>query len=116
MTYYVIKLIITVILIVLISEVARRSTLIGGILASVPLISVMAMIWLYIDTKDTNRIIVLSSNIFWLVLPSLALFLILPMLLRREFNFYSSMGIAILITIICYYIMIILLGRFGIKL
>ena len=116
MTYYLIKLVITAVLVVLISEIARRSTLMGGILASVPLISVMAMIWLYIDTRDTGRIIILSNNIFWLVLPSLALFLILPLLLKKEINFYYSMGIAITITVICYYIMIVFLGRIGIKL
>ena len=115
MTYYIIKLSVTVILIILISEIARRNTLIGGILASVPLISVIAMIWLYIDTRDTNKIIALSNNIFWLVIPSLALFISLPLLLRKELNFFASLGIAILVTIFCYYIMIILLGRFGIK-
>ena len=52
MTYYLVKIAVTTGLIVIISEVAKRSSLVGAILASIPLVSVLAMIWLYIDTKD----------------------------------------------------------------
>lgn len=64
MTYYILKIVITTFLIVLISEIAKRSSLMGAILASVPLVSVLAMIWLYIDTKDIAKISTLSSSIF----------------------------------------------------
>ena len=80
--YYLIKIAVTTILIVAISEVAKRSSLVGAILASVPLVSVLAMIWLYIYTKDVNKVSDLASSVFWLVLPSLALFLVLPELLK----------------------------------
>ena len=83
MGYYLTKIAVTTVLIVLISEIARRSSLIGAILASIPLISVIAMVWLYIDTKDVTRITALSQSIFWLVLPSLALFVSLPLLIKR---------------------------------
>ena len=116
MTWYIIKIAVTVVLVVLISEVAKRSSLIGAILASVPLVSVLGIMWLYIDTKDVNKINDLATSIFWLVLPSLALFITLPVLLKREMNFYFSMGISIVVTILCYYTMILVLGRFGIKL
>ena len=116
MTYYVVKIVITTFLIVLISEIAKRSTLMGAILASVPLVSVLAMLWLYVDTKDIPKVSALSSSIVWLVLPSLALFLTLPLLLKQGINFYLSMSISVVITVICYFLMISTLNYFGIKL
>lgn len=116
MAYYIIKIIITALLVVLIAEISKRSSLIASILASVPLVSVLAMVWLYIDTKDTDKISTLSTSIFWLVIPSLALFITLPVLLRKEINFYISMSTSIVITVICYYFMIVILGKLGIKL
>lgn len=114
--YYVVKIAITTILIVLISEIARRSTLAGAILASVPLVSVLAMLWLYIDTQDTQKVSLLASSVFWLVLPSLALFVSLPVLLKQGINFYVSMGVSVAITVVCYFVMIALLNRYGVNL
>lgn len=116
MGYYILKLAVTTILIVLISEIAKRSSLIGAILASVPLVSVLGMIWLYIDTQNAGKIISLSYSIFWLVIPSLALFIALPLLLKYGVNFYLSMALSIALTAACYYLMILTLGRFGISL
>lgn len=82
MIYYIIKVALSAILIVLVSEVSKKSSLIGGIVASVPLLSVFAMIWLYIDTKSVEKVSQLSTSIFWLVIPSLSLFIILPILLK----------------------------------
>ncbi len=115
MIYYVVKIVITTFLIVLISEISKRSTLIGAILASVPLVSVLAMLWLYIDTKDIAKVSALSSSIVWLVLPSLVLFLTLPLLLKQGISFYLSMSISVVITVICYFLMISALNYFGIK-
>ena len=116
MTYYLIKIAVTTILVVLISEIAKRSSLVGAILASIPLVSVLAMIWLYIDTKNAAKVSALASSIFWLVIPSLALFVTLPLLLRQGMNFYLSMCISILVTIVCYWLMVMFLNQFGIKL
>ena len=116
MTYYLVKIVITTILIVVISEVAKRSTFVGAILASVPLISVLAMIWLYIDTKDVTKVSSLSIGVFWLVIPSLALFLALPLLLKQGLNFYLSISISIGLTVGCYWIMVSALDHFGIEL
>ena len=116
MAYYIVKVVISAILIVAISEISKRSSLVGAVLASVPLVSVIAMIWLYIDTRDVDRVAGLASGVFWLVLPSLALFLALPLLLRNGFNFSLSMTLSILITIGCYWLMIALLDRAGIEL
>lgn len=116
MVYYIVKIIITTILIVAISEIAKRSSLIGAVLASVPLVSVLAMIWLYIDTKDVSKVSSLSISVFWLVIPSLALFVSLPILLKQGFNFYLSISVSIAITIISYWLMIYVLNYFGVKL
>jgi hypothetical protein len=115
-TYYVVKIAVTTILIVAISEVAKRSSLVGAILASIPLVSVLAMFWLYLDTKDVARVSSLSSSVFWLVLPSLALFLALPLLLKQGLNFYLSMGVSIGVTVVCYFVMISVLNYYGVNL
>ena len=116
MLYYIIKIIISSFLIVLISEISKRNSFIGGLLASMPLISILAFIWLYIDTQDSEKVIALAYSIFWLVLPSLALFIMLPFLLKFGINFYISILISIGVTMICYWIMLVLLGYIGIKL
>lgn len=74
------------------------------------------MIWLYIDTRDTSKVYALSNSIFWLVLPSLALFVTLSLLLRAGLNFYISLFISIGITVLCYLATVNLLGHYGIKL
>lgn len=116
MAYYLVKIITTTILIVVISEIAKRSSFIGAVLASIPLVSVLAMIWLYIDTKDVSKVSALSTSVFWLVIPSLALFVSLPVLLKQGVNFYLSMSLSIAITISCYWVMVYVLNYFGVKL
>lgn len=107
---------ITVALIVVISEVAKRSSFIGALLASIPLVSVLAMLWLYVDTQDVEKVSAMATSVFWLVLPSLALFVSLPLFLRQGINFYLSMGLSIAITVACYWLMVTVLGHFGVSL
>jgi len=116
MSYTIIKVIITSLLIVAISELSKRSSLIGAFLASLPLTSVLAMLWLYTDTKDVTKVSDLASSIFWLVIPSLAFFISLPLLLKKGIPFYLSMGLSMAVTAGVYFIMITILMRFGIKL
>ena len=113
--YYLIKVLISAILIVLISEISKRNSLISSVLASIPLVSVMAFIWIYIDTKNLETISKLSISIFWLVVPSLVLFISLPILLKYT-NFYLALIISIFITACAYFIMIFLLNKLGITL
>ena len=115
MVYYLIKIIITTLLIVAISEIAKYSSFVGAVLASIPLISVLSIMWLYIDTKDVTRVINLTTGIFWLVLPSLALFVSLPLLLKQGADFYLSITISILLTIRCYWLIVKVLHRYEIK-
>lgn len=112
-SYYLVKIATTTALVVLISELSKRSTFIGALLASIPLVSVLAMIWLYTDTRDASQIVTLSRSVFWLVLPSLVLFLLLPVLLERGYGFYASLTASIGATIVAYYITIALVRHFG---
>jgi hypothetical protein len=109
-----IKIAVTAILVVAISEVAKRSSLFGAVLASIPLTSVLAMIWLYADTGDPEKVAELASGIFWLVLPSLALFIALPLLIRAGWGFASSLLAASALTVACYFLMLAILKRLGI--
>lgn len=113
MTYYLAKVIVTSALVVLVSEISKRSVLGGAILASIPLVSVLAIFWMYFDSRDVSRITAFSMDVFWLVLPSLAFFLALPALLKKGVNFYASMGLSIALTIAGYFLVIALLARFS---
>ncbi len=116
MTYYLIKLAVTVVLVILISEIAKRSSLLGAILASMPLVSVLAMIWLYIETGKVETVRALSLGIFWLAIPSLAFFLALPVLLKQGLSFYPAMAVSLAATALCYWLMVAILTHFGIRL
>ena len=116
MFYAAIKVLLTAILVVAISEVAKRSSALGAIIASLPLTSLLAFIWLYGETGDTSKIAQLSSSIFWYVLPSLVLFLVLPLLLVRGMTFWPSLLIASAATFAAYLLMTAVLARFGVTL
>ena len=109
-----IKIAVTAVLVVAISELAKRSSLLGAILASLPLTSLLAMIWLYADTGDAEKVADLATGIFWLVLPSLALFIALPLLLRAGWGFAPSLLAASALTVACYFLMLVIIRRFGI--
>lgn len=114
--YFLIKLFTSAALIALVSEVAKRSPSLGGLIASLPLISLMGILWLWHDTKDTARIADHAFSTFWYVLPSLPMFLLLPYLLKRDINFYVSIGASIILTFALYSAMVFVLNRAGIKL
>lgn len=113
MTYLVTKIAITTLTVVLVSEIARRSSVAGAILASIPTVSVLALIWLYLDTRDIAQVNALSRSIVWLVLPSLVLFIVLPALTDRGLGFFPSLAIAIGATVIAYFAALILVRALG---
>lgn len=110
-----VKVLATAVLVVAVSEAAKRSVLLGAILASLPLTSLLAMGWLWADTRDAERVAALASGIFWLVLPSLVLFVALPVLLRRGVPVVPSFLLSIALTVASYFIMLAVLRRFGIE-
>lgn len=114
--YLVIKTLITAILVVGISECGKRFSLIGGVLASLPLTSILAFVWLYQDTRDVAKIIELSSVIFWMVIPSLFFFLCLPWFLKLGWKFYPSLLTSAVLMVAVYSLYITVINKFGIKL
>ncbi|GIT98497.1 DUF3147 family protein [Sulfurovum sp. TSL1] len=115
MAYYITKLVITTVLIVLISEISKRSSLIGAILAAIPLVSILAMTWMYIDTNSSNKAVEFSQSIVWLIAPSMTLFIAFPFLIKKGLSFYPSMLISIFLTVLAYYSVIFLLHKLGIR-
>ena len=115
MVYLLIKAAISGLLIAIISEIARRSPGWGGLLASLPLTSLIAMIWLWRDTGDEQRVAELSLGAFWFVLPSLPLFMIIPWLLRSGWTFWPAVLAACAVTLALYAGMFALSGRLGIR-
>ena len=115
MAYYIVKLIVTTFLIVLISEISKRSSLAGAILAAIPLVSILAMTWMYIDTSSSEKAVAFSQNIVWLIAPSMTLFIAFPILIQKGFSFYPSMFISIALTVLAYYSVLFLLEKLGIR-
>ena len=102
MVYYALRTIISAVILVAVAEIAKRSTVLGALIASLPLTSLLAFVWLYRDTHDVAAISSLSLDIFWLVIPSLALFLALPLFIRLGWGFWLSLAGAIAVTAACY--------------
>lgn len=116
MFYYALKVAISAVVIVSITEIARRSTGFAALIAALPLTSLLAFIWLHLDGMESARIADLSDQIFWLVLPSLLLFVLLPLLIRLGYGFWLSLMLSMTATIICYFALIPLLRKFGVQL
>jgi hypothetical protein len=107
--YFLLKTLVSALIIVTISEIAKRSTAFGALIASLPLTSLLSFIWIYIDGGDVKPIIKMSYEIFWLVIPSLVFFLIFPYLLSHNSNFWLALLSSSLVVAICYMIGLYLL-------
>jgi hypothetical protein len=115
MLYLLVKSAISGIIIMLVSETARRSPSVGGLIASLPLISILGIIWLWQETGDAERIAAHAQATFWFVLPTLPMFLLLPFMLRSGINFWLALGIACAVTVALYSFTFWLLPKIGIK-
>ena len=116
MLYLIIKAGISGAIVAAVSEIARRYPGWGGLLASLPLTSLLAMIWLYRDSGDAGRVAELSISTFWFFLPSIPLFIALPMLLRTNLGFWPSMAICVAGTLALYACWFWAAPRLGLKL
>ncbi len=116
MNWYLIKLLLTAGIVVLVSEVAKRNALMGSLVASLPLVSVLGMLWLYGETRDAERLAVHAEGTFWYVLPSLPMFLFVPWLLRKGLGFHLSLTAGIVLTVVLYLGMTKALARYGVNL
>ena len=116
MLYLIAKAPLSGVIIMAASEAAKRSPTYGALLVSLPLISILAMVWLWRDTGDNERIAALSQGTFWLVLPTLPMFLVLPAMLRNGFAFWTALAASCALTVALYLVAIWLLPKLWINL
>jgi hypothetical protein len=116
MLFTAVKVLITAVLVVAIAELGKRSSAFGALVASLPLTSLLAFVWIYGETGDTAKIAQLSQSIFWYVLPSLVLFLALPLFIQNGFGFWPALALASGLTVAAYFVMVWILDRAGIAL
>lgn len=115
MGYLLLKAALSGIIIAIVSEIARRSPGFGALIASLPLISVLGMIWLWRDTHDPARMADHAMATFWFVLPSLPMFVLIPLMLRQGYAFWLSLVAGCLLTILLYLLMTWIGPRFGLR-
>jgi hypothetical protein len=116
MLYLLIKAAISGAIVAAASEVARRWPGVGGLIVSLPLVSLLAMVWLWRDTGDSDRVADLAQSTFWFFLPSMPLFLVLPAMLRSGMSFWIAFAVSIALTMALYAGMFWLAPRIGLKL
>ncbi len=112
MIFNIFKILITASIIVLAAEIAKRSSLLAGLIVSMPLITILTLIWLYWDTKDYKQVVELTNNTLLMIIPSLTFFIFFPILVKLNLNFSLSMFVAIISTGACYWIYIFFLNKF----
>ena len=116
MWLFIIKAVLSGLLVAAISTIARRYPGWGGLVASLPLVSLLSMLWLYGETRDAEQVARLSIGAFWFFLPSIPMFLVIPIMLRSGYSFPLTMAVAILLTILLYAAMSWAAPRLGILL
>ena len=114
MLYAITKALLSGAIIAAASEAATRSPAIGAIILSLPLVSLLAFVWLWRDTADKEAIAALSQSTFWFVLPTLPMFLVFPVLLRSGLGFWSALTISCGLTVVLYLLAAWLLPKLGI--
>jgi len=102
MLYLVAKALVSGAIVAAVSEIAKRYPGFGGLVASLPLVSVLGMIWLWRDTRDPVRMAAHATGTFWFVLPSLPMFLLIPALLRRGAGFWPALAAGCVLTVVLY--------------
>lgn len=115
MIRFVIKVLLTSVLIVTISEVGKRNSIMAAVYASLPLTTLLAMVWLYLDTYDTQKVSSLSWNVLIAVIPSHVFLIAFPLLVKFGYNFWLSLFISMVITAIAYWAYVVVLKHYGIN-
>lgn len=115
MQYLIVKYLITAGVVVLVSEFAKRSDKLGGLIAALPLVTVLTLIWLYVERQPTSKIANHAYYTFWYVLPTLPMFLLFPYLLPR-WGFVLSLLACVVLTIVVFFLFALLVRQFGVEL
>ena len=116
MGYFIFKAMVSGLLIAAISEIGRRSAGFAALVASLPLISLIGMIWLWRDTGDAQRLADHSMATMFYVIPSLPMFALIPVMLRSGFGFWSSLLAGCVLTVLLYLALVLIAARFGLRL
>ncbi|HEX7775412.1 MAG TPA: DUF3147 family protein [Parvibaculum sp.] len=116
MIYPILKAFLSGIIIMAVSEIARRSPALGALVVSLPLVSVLAILWLWHDTGDSERIAAHAEATFWYVLPTLPMFLVLPAMLRHGAGFWTALAASCVLTFVLYLATVWIAARFGVHL
>ena len=116
MTYFIVKCLLSGLIVAAVSEIAKRSPAFGALVVSLPLVSLLGIIWLWRDTTDIERIAGHAESTFWYVLPSLPMFLVLPAMLRAGVGFWPSLAACCALTVMLYFITAWVMARFGLDL
>ncbi|MDB5036585.1 MAG: hypothetical protein JWQ35_113 [Bacteriovoracaceae bacterium] len=102
MIQFLLKVVLSAVIIATIAEIGKRSSILAALFASLPLSTCLAVIWIYIDTGDKEKVANLSMNIFWILQPSFIFLLLLPLLLRCGYSFLSSFTLSLVAMVIGY--------------
>ncbi|HEY3813055.1 MAG TPA: DUF3147 family protein [Caulobacteraceae bacterium] len=116
MAFLIVRAIVSGILVALVAAVAKRWPGWGGLVASLPMVSTLAMVWLWSDVRDPAKVIRYSESAFWFVLPSLPMFLVIPVLMKRGLGFWPALAAGCITTMVLYAVMVWLAPRAGLKL
>ena len=115
MNWLIIKYLLTAAVVVLVSEAAKRSDKLGGFIAALPLVTLLALIWLYVENQPQSKIANHAWYTFWYVVPTLPMFLVFPLLLPR-LGFVLTMLASVLVTVVCFAVFALVMRQFGIEL
>jgi len=115
MHWLIAKYLITAAVVVAVSEIAKRSDKLGGLMAALPLVTLLALIWLHLENQPVNKIANHAWYTFWYVVPTLPMFLAFPLLLPR-IDFWPTLAASVLITFICFAVFALIVRRFGVEL
>jgi len=115
MKYLIIKYLITAGVVVLVSELAKRSDKLGAFIAALPIVTILTLIWLFVEKQADSKIANHAYYTFWYVLPTLPMFLFFPYALPK-LGFWLALGAAVLLTIAMFFTLTMLLKQFGMEL
>lgn len=115
MAWIIIKYFLTAAVVVLVSELAKGNDKLGGFVAALPLVTVLSLIWLYVENQPQEKIANHAWYTFWYVVPTLPMFLAFPVLLPR-IGFWPSLFACVIITIVCFGLLALAVRRFGVEL
>ena len=107
------KIGLTALIIFAVVQVSERNTLLAAVLASVPIVSVLAMIWMNHDGQSAEEISGFAKDIEWLLIRSLLIFIVMPLLIERGWEVYPALWPGLLTTILGYFLMIQIMGKYG---